>query len=325
MYYDVNKTMSRQRLFNFVVGPRGNGKTYGAKRLAIRNFLRKGEQFVYLRRYDTEMPAAQMRNFFDDIAEEFPEADFKSYQGLLRINNEIAGWYFPLSKAIMLKSIPFPNVSLIIFDEFIIETGVYHYLPNEVRAFLECYSTISRDRDVPVLFLSNAITMTNPYFLYFNINFEPGQTIKLTKFISAEIIQSTEFTQHMTNTAFGQLIADTEYGKYNIQNKFILDTETFLAEIPAGASYICTFIIANRELGFYVSVNEQLWYLSNKVDTTCMRRFALNFSEHTTNSILATRANYFTKELVSKYCQGVLRFTTQEVKNLTTPILRRLI
>ena len=325
MYYDPNKTLSRQRLFNFVIGARGRGKTYGAKKTVIRNFLKSGKQFVYLRRYETEMPAAQMRNFFDDIADEFPEADFRAYNGLFRINGDIAGWYFPLSKATMLKSIPFPNVSLIIFDEFIIEVGVYRYLPNEVKTFLECYSTISRDRDVPVLFMSNAITMTNPYFLYFKISFEEGQTLKLTKFISVELLQGEEFENHMKQTKFGQLIADTEYGQYNIQNKFLLDTDTFIASMPPETAYICTFIIQNREIGFYVSATETMWYLSDKVDRTCKRKFALKFAEHDQNSVLAQKSNPFIREMLDKYCQGNIRFTTQEVKNLMTDILRRLI
>ena len=210
MYYDPNKTLSKQRLFNFVIGARGCGKTYGAKRVAIQNFLRRGQQFVYLRRYETEMPAAEMRNFFDDIWYEFPDHEFKADRGLFRIDNEIAGWYFALSKATMLKSIPFPNVNLIIFDEFIIEVGVYHYLPNEVHTFLECYSTISRDRDITVLFLSNAITMTNPYFLYFKIGLEKGQTVKLTPFISLELIQNKHYEEHVKQTKFGQLIAETD-------------------------------------------------------------------------------------------------------------------
>lgn len=325
MYYDPNKTLSKQRLFNFAIGARGCGKTYGAKKTVIRNFLRSGKQFVYLRRYETEMPASQMLNFFDDISEEFPDVEFKSYNGLFRINGDIAGWYFPLSKAIMLKSIPFPNVSIIIFDEFIIEVGVYHYLPNEVRTFLECYSTISRDRDIPVLFLSNAITMTNPYFLYFDIHLEPGQTVKLTEFISVEIIQSEEYVRHVSNTKFGRLIANTEYGNYNMNNEFLLDTSTFLGDMPAGASYICTFYAKGRQLGFYVSPMDNLWYVSDKIDKTCRRKYSLTFSEHDQNSILAQRQNPHLRQMIDAYCQGNLRFTTQEVKNIATDILRRLI
>ena len=42
MYYDINKTLSYNTLFNFVVGPRGAGKTYAAKKRAISNFLKRG-------------------------------------------------------------------------------------------------------------------------------------------------------------------------------------------------------------------------------------------------------------------------------------------
>lgn len=325
MYYDPNQTLSKQRLFNFVIGARGCGKTYGAKKTVIRNFIRKGEQFVYLRRYDTEMPSAEMRNFFDDISVEFPDVEFKAWNGLFRINNEIAGWYFPLSKATMLKSIPFPNVSLIIFDEFIIEVGVYRYLPNEVNTFLECYSTISRDRDIPVLFLSNAITMTNPYFIYFNITFEHNQVTKLYKHISVELIQNHEYTEHVQSTKFGELISGTAYGEYNMKNKFLLDTDTFLDSLPVGAGYMCTFQIQGKKFGYYTSAETGLRYLSDKIDTTAKRIFALDFKDHNDATVLLKSRNPYVVSLIDAYCSGLLRFTTQETKNIATDILRKLI
>ena len=231
MYYNPDDTLSRNRLFNFVVGPRGAGKTYGAKKRAIKNFIDKGEQFVYLRRYDTEMPQSQMRNFFDDIMEEFPDHEFKADRGLFRIDKEIAGWYFPLSKAVMLKSVPFPHVSLIIFDEFIIGAGAYRYLQNEVVTFLEAYSTISRDRDIPVLFLSNAVTFANPYFLYFNITLEKGQKRKLKKDIQLELVSNPAYISHAKQTRFGKLVEGTEYGSYAMDNEFLLDTESFIGNL----------------------------------------------------------------------------------------------
>lgn len=325
MYYDPNKTLSRQRLFNFVVGARGIGKTYGAKRTVINNFIKKGKQFVYIRRYDTELPAAEMRNFFDDIAEAFPEHEFSAARGLFRIDKEIAGWYIPLSKATMLKSIPFPNVSLIIFDEFIIEVGMHRYLPNEVRSFLECYSTISRDRDVPVLFLSNAITMTNPYFIYFDVKLEPGQTVKLTEFISVEVLQSQEYEEHVSSTKFGRMIAGTDYGNYAMSNRFLLDNDKFIEDLPEGASYICTIIIQGTELGYYVDPRTSFYYLSTKVDTNCIRRYALTSEEHDVSTELVAKTNFYIREMINYFCMGTLRFETVKVKNLAMTILRKMI
>ena len=39
MYWDINNSLSYNRLFNFIVGARGVGKTYGAKRWAINSFM----------------------------------------------------------------------------------------------------------------------------------------------------------------------------------------------------------------------------------------------------------------------------------------------
>lgn len=324
-YYDPNKTISRQRLFNFVIGARGCGKTYGFKRQVIRNFLRRNEQFVYLRRYDTELPASKIRNFFDDVAVEFPDHEFKAYNGLFRIDGEVAGWYFPISTSVMLKSIPFPNVSLIIFDEFIIEVGIYQYLPNEVRAFLDCYNTISRDRDIPVYFLSNAITMANPYFLYFDIKFQPHQRVFLTEFISAEVLDNKEYSKHVSKTKFGQLISKTTYGEYAVQNKFLLDTDTFIDKMPPGCYYICTFIINGKDIGFYVNNEANMWYLSEKIDKTCKQRFTLDINEHTEQTILSARNNLYVSNMILKFCQGLIRFDTQSVKNICNSTLKKLI
>lgn len=322
IYYDVNKTLSRNRLFNFVVGNRGVGKTYACKKKAIQNFLKDGEQFVYIRRYETEMPAAEMLNFFDDVGTEFPDIEFKSGKGLFRINGKIAGWYIALSKATMLKSIPFPNVSMIIFDEFIIEVGLHHYLSSEVRSFLECYSTISRDRDVPVLFLSNAITMTNPYFIYFDLELQPGQTLKLTQDISLEVIKSVKFEEHMNNSRFGRLVSGTDYGRYAIQNKFLLDNDVFIEQLPAGAYYISTLTLDGIEYGVYTNQAQRI-YISDSVDKNFSMRIALSSEDHSPDSVLALRKNYIFMSILTAYYTGEIRFTKIKIKNVIMPFLKK--
>lgn len=109
--------------------------------------------------------------------------------------------------------------------------GTYHYLPKEVNAFLNFYDTISRDRDINVYFIANAITMTNPYFLYWNIDLPPkGKSFKLFKnnLILLEYIDSTEFMESRKQTKFGRLINDTEYGDFSLKNSFILDKNDFI-------------------------------------------------------------------------------------------------
>ena len=55
MFWDINRTLTHNRLFNFIVGNRGGGKSYGAKKRCIENFINKGEQFGYIRRFKDDL------------------------------------------------------------------------------------------------------------------------------------------------------------------------------------------------------------------------------------------------------------------------------
>ena len=44
-----------------------------------------------------------------------------------------------------------------------------YYLKNEVFTFLNLLETIGRMRDIRVFLLANSVTITNPYFLYFDL------------------------------------------------------------------------------------------------------------------------------------------------------------
>jgi predicted AAA+ superfamily ATPase len=75
-YYDFGPVLSHNAVYNFILGARGLGKTYGAKRKAIRDFINKGDQFIYLRRYSTELKSVKT-TFMADIAHEFPQTVFR--------------------------------------------------------------------------------------------------------------------------------------------------------------------------------------------------------------------------------------------------------
>ena len=97
MYWDINRCLSYNCLFNFIVGARGVGKTYGAKRYVIKKFIQSGEQFVYVRRYKDELK--KMKRFFEDIYQEFPGHEFKVSPPNFIIDDVVAGTYMPLSPA----------------------------------------------------------------------------------------------------------------------------------------------------------------------------------------------------------------------------------
>lgn len=71
IFLDFNKPLSYNALLSFIITERGLGKSYGAKKFVTKHFLKTGKQFVYLRRYKTEIRQAMMKNnvpiFFEQI------------------------------------------------------------------------------------------------------------------------------------------------------------------------------------------------------------------------------------------------------------------
>lgn len=324
-WYDVNRTLSYNKLLNFVVGPRGVGKTYSCKRYVIKRFLQTGEQFVYLRRYDTELKAGQIELFFSDISAEFEDVDFAVKNGKFYIDGHVAGYYIPLSKAAQYKSVPFPSVQKIIFDEFIIDQGLIRYLPNEVNTFNEMYSTIARLRDVKVLFLSNAITFTNPYFLYFNVEMQKGQTIYKGDDILVELIENKNYSARAASTRFGKIISGSRYGEYAISNEFLRDNDTFVEAIPDASVALFNIAYSGCLFTVYAPVSTKhgfKWYISEKVDKTLKCTISLDIDDHDAETTLKTNSSVWFMQLKSKYANAEVRFTTIKVKNLLSSKLK---
>ena len=54
-YYDYHKIISYNCPLNILIGERGVGKSYGAKKYVIKKYLKDKSEFMYLRRYDNEL------------------------------------------------------------------------------------------------------------------------------------------------------------------------------------------------------------------------------------------------------------------------------
>ena len=230
-YYSFDKILSRNAVFNMVMGARGVGKSYGAKKYVLKRAVERGEEFIYLRRYKTELKTRG--SFVADVAHEFPEQEFEVRGGVLCWRNKgegkdawrKAGYFLALSTSAQHKSTPYPKVTTIIFDEFIIETGTIHYLKDEVKALLDFYSTVDRYQDrTRVLMLSNAISIMNPYFIKWHIAPTPGKEFITfgDGFVAAQFVDSHRFASQVATTRFGKFVTDfdEEYADYSIDNTF---------------------------------------------------------------------------------------------------------
>lgn len=329
MWYDPYKTQTHNALINMVLGPRGYGKTYGLKKLAIKNALEKGKQFIYLRRYQAELDLVE-DNLFDDIIinNEFPgHAITKSKEGFWMVDDVCMGYPMALSRANYYKSASFPLVNLIIFDEFIIDTSQnMRYLKNEVRKLLDLIETVDRMRDeVRVYMLANSISFFNPYTLYWNLSVPKGKAWSkaVDGLVLVELVgDDEEFRAKKLSTRFGRLTGDTEYGAYSINNKFLLDTDTFIEERAPDAYHLCVMQNNGNEYGVWFSTKRQTYYVSEKVDPYCKLIFSTTLEDHQPNiTLLTTRQGTFST-LKTAFQHGMVRFETLKCKNMFMEVMK---
>lgn len=331
-YYNFDKVYSYGGVYIFVCGARGLGKTYGAKDKVIKKFLRKGEQFIYLRRFKTELRAAKA--FFDDIAHTFPGMLFRVNSDQFEVCREpqknrkenfweCMGFVIALSTGQNQKGRAFPMVRTIIFDEFIIEKGLTHYLPDETTVLTNFYNTVDRYRNkTVVVFLANSISIENPYFVKYKIRpRKVGDLItarhsKITgqPWIVAHFVDSKEFNQEVYKTRFGEFIEDTDYGDYALGNEFADNHELMIGRKPSDAEYAYTLETRAGTFSIWFARKDGLYYLQEKRPGQELKYTLLPNRVDTDNRLLL-KNDEILRMLRSSFKNGLMRFDEAHTRN----------
>ena len=329
IFWDITEILTYNALFNFIVGERGTGKSFGLKQRAINNFLKKGTQFAYVRRFMSELEGKDIKNFFSDIQEFYPDVEFDVKEGKFFINDEVAGFMFSLTKAEKKKSMSFPGITLIIFDEFIIDnTNIGNrYLKNEVETFLSLYETIARMRDVKVFFLANAVSFVNPYFTYFNIEQPQNEKmIKKTSDILIQVVQNDPYRKAKLETRFGQLIQGTAFAEYAYENKALRDNSNFILKNGPKNKLMHFNLKMKKEIfGIWICQDDGFYWVSLKNDPTYPLTYTGITESHEVNTILlkGSSKSQRVKDFIKAYRDGNVRFESQYIKKSVLEIIKK--
>lgn len=259
-----------------------------------------------------------MDKLFSAIIEKkkFNDHELKTSKDKIYIDGRVAGYGIALSTANILKGSDFSKVDIIMFDEFIIDKGAYHYLPREVEKFLDLIETTGRMRDIRVFMLANAITISNPYFDYFNLSLPYNSDIALfnDNMILVNYIKNEEYREAKKKTKFGRLIDGTQYGKYAIDNEFLRDNTTFVKKRPRLSKFF--FIIKIDDTLFGVWLYDNKIYISKDYDPSCPIKYSFNLQSHDESTIrVRIRTSPFLKRLTMAYDESQLYFENIRIKN----------
>lgn len=338
MYYSANRLLSHNCLFNFIVSQRGDGKTYDFKKRGIKRFIKNHEQFIYVRRYKTELK--EINKFFNDIKKEFPDYEFKiegsdfycrkkpEKEGTKWKQSDICGGYIALTTALTKKSVPYPDVTLIGFDEFITnQKSFYRYLPNEVKEFLDLYNTIARDRDVIVIFMANSISTVNPYFIWFKVMLDKDtRFLKPQDEVCVEYYTSKEYVEHVKQTRFGKLIKGSDYEKYAVDNEFVYDIPDFIERRPKTSKLHVVIRFNDRYVGIWADYSQGKFYASEKYDPTfpIIKSLKSDDYRHNTSYVTKPKDDYYISAVMKAFENGYMYYETIDIKSLMFDVMKTL-
>lgn len=325
IYWERRPILSHNKIMNFVLSNRGGGKTYNMTQWAIDDYKKTGHMAVWVRRYQTEIDEVVKNDkYFDAIRSCYPKDELHIDGNIGYINKEPFIYFIALSTSRQLKSNNYPTVNKIIFDEFIIDKGRINYLKNEVEVFLDLYETIARTRDnVRAVLLANAVTVVNPYFLYWKMKPLPDRRFTVKGECCIEMYTNDEFVELKNKSRFGRLVSGTRYGDYAVNNNWLLDNDKFVEKRPEKTYFTLSLIYNGNEYGYWIDYENGLIYMSDKYDPSSRNRYCIQKEDHDANLLLIKSLKEYSgmKTILFAFQNGLLRFENMVIKNIFYEII----
>ena len=247
-YLDFEKILSYKVPYNFMVGGRGIGKTYGALKYMVEHDIK----FVFMRRTQTQLDVVRNEKYhpFKKLNEDMgwdihPITLTKYSSGLFHCEQDKNGKWQPKEGTepvgLMLALSTISNVrgfdatdrDVLIYDEFIPER---HERPikEEATAFFNAIETIQRNRELEgkdpltVLCLANANELANPIFIELKLVKKSMALIRKgiefdidrNRDCALYLFRDSKISELKKNTALYKLTKGTSFQAMSIDNNF---------------------------------------------------------------------------------------------------------
>lgn len=220
-FYSLDKILERKAVYNLIIGERSNGKTYAVLKYSIEQYFKTGGQIAILRRWKEDIVGKRASGIFQALitngeVARLSDGEFEGihyWSGRFYLCNyeedgrpiwnegDLLGYAFALSDGEHNKSISFPEVETIFFDEFL--TKKLH-LQDEFVTFMNTVSTIIRQRtNVKIFMCGNTVNTYSPYFkemgLKHVLKMEQGE-IDVYKYGNSKLTVAVEYCASSEST-----------------------------------------------------------------------------------------------------------------------------
>lgn len=182
-YYSLTNILKKKAKYNVIFGERSNGKTYAVLKHGIEQYFETGGQLAIVRRWKEDITGKRASEIFSALIEndEVVKISKGKYTSIIywggkyfvcnydengkaiyNVDTDCIAYCFALSETEHNKSISFPKITTILFDEFLTK---HVYLQDEFVLFMNTISTIVRQRtNVNIFMCGNTVNKYCPYF-----------------------------------------------------------------------------------------------------------------------------------------------------------------
>lgn len=335
IYYDGTKLLNMRDIngdrpeIYIVDGNRSSGKTTYFYRYLVNRFLKFGEKFALIYRFQNELKGCSDQ-FFGNIGPLFfPGHDCteeKRQEGAfyeLYIDNNSAGYAIALNNPDKIKKLShfFIDVQRMYFDEF---QGL-RYTPDEVAHLISLHTSIARApnkpvRYVPVYMSSNHISSLNPYYKAFHVagkidsmreGYFKGDGFVIEKNMNDEVANLQK------QSPFLRAFSSSDEVRHTIENISSLDNYGFIEKIKtSNFEYLCNIKVDDEMISLKAprDVKGVRFYFDRAYDPNMKERFAIDTSGHSDDTILIGGSSVFIMKVKQEFERGRVRFADLETK-----------
>lgn len=326
-YYDGTKLLSMKDIngetpeIYLSSSNRNAGKTTYFNRLVVNRWRDGKGKFMLIYRFKYELENVSQKFFKDVGSLFFPDlkmTEKSKGSGIyheLYLNNKPCGYAVCLSSAdgIKKQSHEFSDTSIMLFDEFQSETS--HYVGKEVEKLQSIHTSVARGqgemvRYVPVIMISNPVTLLNPYYVAMGISTRLNSKTKFLKGDGFVLEQgfNEEASKAQSSSAFNRAFASTNYTEYAAQGIYLNDNKAFIEKPKGLSSYVCTIKYNGQNYAVREFADQGIVYCDDKADLTYPKRISVTTEDHNVNYVMLHKNDMLIMTMRYYFENGCFRF-----------------
>lgn len=332
-----DRNNERPEIF-ITMGNRTSGKTFGiCNETLLKHFLKDGEKFALLVRWQRELGNAAEGVFKAVLDEKYPGYSisekvmgkgvysmmFLTHKEGDEVIEEHCGYVIPINNAtpnIKPISSIFSDVEIMFMDEY----QTTKYCPNEVAEFISLHTSVARGkgkavRYVPVILASNAIDVLNPYFTALRIHTQlQADTKKLRgEGWVLEIFVNEDVQKEQEASAFNRAFSNERAIKSATNNMWLLGNDSCICNKPGAwgnSMYYCTIQDNDTKYGVRYYPQAGIYYINYSIDADC--KYIYNISLDGELNVPLLKNSTMIKTLRDAFAAGQVRMKDANVKNM---------